>query len=135
MKGQNSIEFSVRRAAMLLVLIVTGAGLLGGCVSRDDVHIQVNYVDHTDATPIDNLTVFAGGNKTWWPTLTPGKSVSVVLPPNGDADITMTYTLAGTKRYWRGPVLAQGASYAISITIAGEGNITERHCTMPCSLP
>ena len=68
--------------------------------------------------------------------IAPGESVSVVLPPEGEPpQVTMTYTLAGQKRSWLGPAIARGVGYAIEISIAPDGGVTEQHCTMPCSLP
>ncbi len=107
-----------------------------GCVRRDDVQVRVVYENGADAKPVENFTVFVGANKSWWATISPGESVSVVLPPAGEPpQVSAIYTAAGSKKDWRGPSLPAGAGYAVELRLAPNGALTERHCTRPCSLP
>jgi hypothetical protein len=124
----------IGRTTKLLALLVALAGGLAGCVHRDDVHIRVTRAAGPGAPPLENLTVFVGGSKSWWPTISPGQSVSVVLPPEGEVpQVTMVYNLANQKRSWKGPDVSRGTGYAISIAIWADGKVTEQHCTMPCA--
>ena len=106
------------------------------CVHRDDVRIRVTHGASPGSPPIENLTVFVGGTKSWWPMISPGESVSAVLPPEGvPPDITMIYTLSGKRHDWKGPSLPRSGGSLVAIRIAPDGSATERHCPMPCSLP
>ena len=126
---------TVGARARWLVVIALAVGSLGGCIRREDVQVRVTHVGGSGAGVLENVTVFVGGNKSSWPELAPDESVSVVLSPMGEPEITMTYTLSRVKRTWRGPHLSRGEGHAIGIRIAADGAVTERHCTRPCSPP
>ena len=107
-----------------------------GCVRRNDVQVRVVYENGAGAKPVENFTVFVGGSKSWWATISPGESVSVVLPPEGEPpQVSAIYTAGGNKRDWKGPSLPAGAGYAVELRLAPNGTVSERHCTRPCSMP
>lgn len=118
-----------------MTTLVLWSALLA-CVRRDDVRVRVTRTLGADQPPVENLTLFVGGSKSWWPRIGPGESVSVVLSPEGEPpQPTMTYSVAGRRFDWRGPHLAAGSGYVIAIAIGADGQATERHCSTPCSLP
>jgi hypothetical protein len=113
------------------VIMLAGAG----CVRRSDVQVRVTCESGAGAA-VENLTVFVGGSKSWWPTIAPGESVSVTLPPEGETpQVSLVYTAGGTKRNWKGPSLTTGVGYAVDLRVAADGSVTERHCARPCTLP
>ena len=110
--------------------------LLASCARRDDVRVRVTSAGGAGAAPVENVTVFVGGSKSWWPSIAAGETVSVVLSPEGEPpETTMTYTTSGRRHDWRGPALAKGRGHLIAIEVAPDGTATERHCSTPCSLP
>jgi hypothetical protein len=109
--------------------------MLSACTAPDAVHVNLKYAAERSSAPLEKLRVFAGANKSSWPALQPGESVSVVLPPDGEPpQVTMTYRLASVQREWRGPSMATGVGYRIEITVSSDGSVSEQHCETPCSL-
>jgi hypothetical protein len=101
------------------------------------VHIQIRHQAATSAgsPSATDVTVFAGGSKSWWPRLAPGHTVSVVLPPEGESDLTLTYDFSGEKRVWRGAALQRGSSHDVRILIGPDGKASGQQCVRPCQLP
>jgi hypothetical protein len=117
-------------ARWLTLTLATG---LGACTPRDAVKVRL-----TNDAPraLENLRVFAGADKSSWPTVAPGQSVGVNLRPDGEPpQLTMSFSVGRLPYSWRGPELAKGTGYALDLHIAGDGAVTERHCPLPCSLP
>jgi hypothetical protein len=127
-RSSSSLGFAL--AAWVILFAATG------CVRRSDVQVRVTNESGADAASVENLTVFVGGSKSWWPTIAPGESVSVTLPPEGEApQVSLVYTASGTKKNWKGPSLRTGIGYAVDLRVAPDGSVTERHCARPCTLP
>jgi len=119
-----------------LTASVLGLGLLTGCRSKDTVRVRLTFNAPAGTRPLESVTVFAGANKSSWPTIAPGESVQVALPPEGEPpDVLLTYTIGPAPRQWRGPSIPRSVGYEIGIHIAPDGSVTERHCQSPCSLP
>ena len=113
-----------------------GLCLMAGCRSRDTVRVRLTFDAPVGARSLQNVTVFAGANKSSWPTIAAGESVRVSLSPEGEPpEVLLTYTLGPAPRQWRGPSIPRGVGYAIGIHIATDGSVTERHCQSPCDLP
>jgi hypothetical protein len=124
---------NIAQACLLLSFVALVAA---GCVRRDDVNVRVTFEAARGTAPLENLTVFIGGSKSWWPTVSAGESVSVLLSPQGEPPtLTMTFRLGGVVHDWRGPNLQKGAGYAIAARIGADGRVSEGECRLPCSLP
>lgn len=121
-----------RRAFASLLAVL----LLSACHAKDAVRVRLTFDAPPGSPSLTRVTVFAGANKSSWPTIAPGESVSVVLPPEGEPpDLSVTYTLGPAPHQWRGPSRPAGVGYAIAVRIAGDGMVTERHCQSPCEMP
>lgn len=119
----------------MLIASLLGA-LLSGCRSKDAVRVRLTFDAPAGSRPLTKVTVFAGANKSSWPTIAAGDSVSVVLPPEGEPPaLSMTYTLGPAPHEWRGPPRPSGIGYAIAVRIGADGTVSERHCQSPCDLP
>ncbi|HVZ33248.1 MAG TPA: hypothetical protein VG963_12530 [Polyangiaceae bacterium] len=116
---------------------VAGLGLLGcvACSKPDDVHVRITYAADTAAAPLQHVQAIVGANKSSWPQLLPGESVSVVLNPDGEPpELSLLFELAKQKYSWEAPQFTpQG--FAIAIAIHADGSVSERHCVAPCALP
>jgi hypothetical protein len=124
----------VARTLLLPLFVVTMVA--GGCARRDDVDVRVTYEAGRGAAPLEDLTVFVGGSKSWWPTVSGGDSVRVLLSPQGEPPtLTITFRLGGVARDWRGPALQKGAGYSVAVRIAADGQVREADCRAPCRLP
>jgi hypothetical protein len=130
-KHVSSQRIRIRCATLAAI----AATLVSACTAPDAVHIELTYSAKAGSPPLQQLLVFAGASKSSWPTVQAGESVSVVLPPDGEPpQLTMTFTLGTVPREWRGPAIAPGVGYRIGIEVTADGEISERHCEMPCSL-
>ncbi len=115
---------------------VVGLCFLASCRGKDAVRVRLTYDAPVGARPLEKVTVFAGANKSSWPNIAAGESVSVALPPEGEPPgVLLAYTVGSAPRQWRGPSMPRGIGYAIGIHIATDGSVTERHCQSPCDLP
>lgn len=111
---------------------------IGGCVHPDDVKFRMtnDATEHGQRRPIEDLRVYAGGSKAWWDVVAPGDSVGVFLRPEGELpQVTISYKVAGRTLRWKGPEIARGVGYAISIHVGANGAVTENHCRFPCFWP
>jgi hypothetical protein len=125
-----------RLARTLLFPLLLAITVSGGCARRDDVNVRVTYEAARGAAPLENLTVFVGGSKSWWPTVSGGQSVSVILSPQGEPPtLTMTFRLSGVVHDWRGPGLQKGTGHVVAATIGANAAVREANCKAPCSLP
>jgi len=91
------------------------------------VSVQVRYEPERSGRPLHYLAVVSGGDKHHWYEIPAGRTRRVTLRP-GDTDdtrITLFYQYAldeGT-RVWEGPGIPAGLDYAVSIVVAGGGEI------------
>ena len=112
--------------------------LLAGCAvwSNEAVRITVTFDETTPPSQLRNLTVVAGSDRYSWDMLASGDSRNVNLLPaeEGDRRLTFLYTLNGQAMSWDGPVVPAGAGYRIAIVVNAKGQISARHCLLPCSL-
>lgn len=118
---------------LALGMIVAGA-LLFSIGSRwnslsvgSRVSVQVRYDAERSARPFHYVSVISGGDKHHWYEIPAGRTRRVTLRPGdtGDTRITMFYQYAShdERRVWEGPGIPAGLDYAISIVVAGGGEI------------
>jgi hypothetical protein len=118
------------RAIALLPLLLPDLA----CSKPDDVRTSIHYDAPSGAPALGVVSVVVGGDKTQWPDLSPGESVSVVLNPQGlPAELTLLFELEGRQHTWEGPRPTL-AGHAIAVTIRPDASVSERHCKLPCSL-
>ena len=121
-----------RRAGF--VFLVALAALVS-CSHRDEVAVRVTFHAPPGTPPLEDVRVFVGGSKSWWPTITPGETVHVALPPEGEPELTATFRQSSVTRSWQGPRLTRGVGYVVAIAIGADGAASETHCVKPCTLP
>jgi hypothetical protein len=68
-------------------------------------------------SPAEMSTSPAGG-EGMGATVAAGTSVGTLLRPQGERELSMSYTRAGQIFHWRGPVLEPGHGYAIHLHVA-----------------
>jgi hypothetical protein len=121
---------SAARALALLPLVLPALA----CSKPDDVRVSIHYDAPAGAPALGVVGAFVGGEKTQWPDLSPGESVSVVLNPLGEpAELTLLFELEGHQHTWEGPRPTL-AGHSIAVTIHPDASVSERHCKLPCSL-
>jgi hypothetical protein len=99
-----------------------------------EVGVSIHYDAPAGAPPLGVVGAFVGGEKTQWPDLNPGESVSVVLNPLGEpAELTLLFELEGQQHTWEGPRPTL-AGHSIAVTIHPDASVSERHCKLPCTL-
>lgn len=113
-----------------LFLAMCGAA----CIRHDDLKVRV-FNDGPPGMELQNVHVFGGAEKAWWSTVPAGTSVGTLLRPQGEPELSMTYTRGGRTLSWEGPKLEIGRGYTLNIHVDGTGAITEQHCLRPCMLP
>jgi len=117
------------------VLLVMGLGLPGCRVlGNDAVRVKVIFAAPAENRELTDVDIVVGSDKHHWDSLRAGTETSVnLLPgPENDRQLTFLYSLNGAKRSWDGPKIPTGAGYRIEITIDRNGNISSRHCILPC---
>lgn len=124
------MEVSITVGSFLMLL-----GALVGCWHRDEVAVRITFRAPAGSAPLENVRVYVGGSKSWWPTIAPGETVHVALPPDGEPELTATFRQAHVTRSWQGPRLTRGVGYVVAIAIGADGATSETHCVKPCSLP
>jgi hypothetical protein len=113
------------RRGRLTGMLALAAVALAGCLRRDDVKLRI-YND--GGGTIENIRVYVGGSKAWWPALPAGRSVGVLLRPGGDPpQAILSFTMRDGPRSWTGPELVQGTGYAMEVHIGAAGSVTETH--------
>lgn len=123
-RGRSSLKLA------LLCVVLPGAA----CIRHDDLKVRV-FNDDPSAVELQNVYVFGGAEKAWWATVGAGTSVGTLLRPQGDPELSMSYTREGRAIHWQGPVLEPGQGYTVHIHVDRNGAATEQHCRMPCVLP
>ena len=123
-RGRSSLNLA------MLGIVLTGAA----CIRHDDLKVRV-FNDAPSALELQNVYVFGGAEKAWWATVAAGASVGTLLRPQGEPELSMSYTRAGQIFHWRGPALEAGHGYTIHIHVDRSGAAIEQHCQMPCMLP
>jgi hypothetical protein len=104
------------------------------CSRSDDVRLNIAYTAASGAPPLLELEAIVGASKSSWPDLAAGKEVSVVLNPEGEPpELTILFKLAEEKHSWEGPRLA-AKGYDFALSIGPDAQISEQHCSRPCSL-
>jgi hypothetical protein len=91
------------------------------------VSVQMRYEAERSVRPLHYVAVISGGDKHHWYEIPAGRSRRVTLRP-GDTDdtgITLFYQYASDDgmRVWEGPGIPGGVDYAVSIVVAGGGEI------------
>ena len=109
-----------------------------GCSLWDNtaVKVKIAFTETNDLQQLANVSVIAGGEKFFWHYLDAGevKTVTLAPGPRNDRQLTVLYRLDGEKKVWEGPKFSWGTGYRIEVNIDGRGNVTHRHCLLPCRL-
>jgi hypothetical protein len=107
----------------------------GGFLSGSDVQARLAVATNAPSA-ISDVRLVAGGDKKWWPTVSPGESVRTALRTGGgDTQLLVQFTLRGERIQWRGPALGEDAGYRIAVEVDRDGAVSERHCKLPCLRP
>ena len=126
-------DIRVGKALCLFVSVLSA-----GCSLWDNtaVKIKVTFAETNALQQLTDVTVFAGGDKFFWHYLDAGEVQTITLKPGhrNDRQLILIYWLDGEKKVWKGPKFNWGTGYRIEVNIDGRGNVTHRHCLLPCSL-
>lgn len=119
-----------------ILLIVSLSFLSCRVWGNDVVKVKVLFSASSQVRHLTDLTVVVGSDKYSWDSLPPGivRSINLLPGPRDDRQVLFSYALDGRHRYWQGPKVDIGTGYEIEMTIDGAGDITARHCVLPCSL-
>jgi hypothetical protein len=121
--------------SLLHTLLYSALPAAAACGGKHDVRVQLVYAGGASEPRLDAVTVIAAGEKSWWPALTPGKTVAVTLNPQTPApQVTLLFARAGQQRVWESPQLQADHGYTIHITIDANGAVDERHCLGDCTI-
>jgi hypothetical protein len=103
---------------------------------NDVVKVKVMFSASSPGRQLTELTLVAGSDKYSWDTLPAGavRSVNLLPGPRDDRQVLLSFALDGRMRYWAGPKFDIGTGYEIEVTVDATGNVTARHCLLPCSL-
>ena len=117
---------------LLLSLLAPGCRVWG----NDVVKVKVKFAASSPDRQLTDLTAVVGGDKYSWDVLHGGaiRDINLLPGPRDDRQLFFSYTLDGRQHHWDGPRFDAGTGYAIELTIAGDGNVTSRHCLLPCTL-
>jgi hypothetical protein len=117
---------------LLVTLAIAGCRLWG----NDVVKVTLIAAASTQNHQLTDLSAIVGSDKYSWPSLAAGsdKNINLVPGPQDDRQLTFLYTFDGDKRSWDGPKFDLGVGYRIEITIDGTGQVSSRHCVLPCTL-
>jgi len=87
-----------------------------------------------------DLNVVTGSDEAHLRDLAAGEveTINLLPRPEDSRQLGLRYRLdsdvSTMGRFWRGPKFDRGTGYRIEIKINGRGEVTERHCILPCSL-
>ena len=127
--------FDIRTGAIPCLFV---SAFSAGCSLWDNtaVKVKVTFTETNALRQLTDVTVFAGGDKFSWYDLTAGEVETITLQPGprNDRQLILIYWLDGEKQVWEGPKFSWGTGYRIEVNIDGRGNVTHRHCLLPCSL-
>lgn len=130
------LNFSDIRSIIKLCLFVSA--FITGCSLWDNttVKVKITFIETNTLQKVTDVTVFAGGDKFSWYDLTAGEVETITLKPgdHNDRQLILIYRLNGEKKVWEGPKFSWGTGYRIEVNIDGRGNVTHRHCLLPCRL-
>lgn len=126
-------------AAWVSLVSIAGLGLVfwwrGGCVRGHDVDAHVTFAGHGERR-LSRVTVIAGADKASWPEIGAGRTVrSTLFTESGDTSLLVQFTLDDKQVNWHGPKFPNETGYRIAVIVDAAGNVTERHCILPCSGP
>lgn len=122
----------------LTLILVMGLLVAGALVSTAGVRwyrwapgsrvsVQVRFEPEHSGRPLHYLAVISGADKHHWYEIPAGRTRRVTLRPGDtdDARITLFYQYASDdgRRVWEGPGIPTGFDYAVSIVVAGGGQI------------
>ena len=116
----------------LLCGLLTAFWWRGGFVRGSDVDARVAYMS-SGSVQLTDLRLVAGADKTWRPQLAAGDSFRTTLFTHAaDTRLLVQFKLNGQQVDWDGPDLGSNVGYRIAIRIDDSGQVTERHCLLPC---
>jgi hypothetical protein len=125
----------VRSGILLTFAVLTVIGWLwwrGAFVGMHDVDARVTVIG-SQGLEVRGLRIISGADKAFWPVLRSGDTARTRLFTGGDeTSLTMQFTINGEQVSWHGPDIPDGAGYRIAIEVDSVGQVTERHCLLPC---
>ena len=114
------------------------AALMAACddPAKDEVNVKIVFVEADPAKRLSKVAVISGGEKSYWSELGAGKAESATLKPRPTegTQLTVQFELDGQRKSWQGPRFPAGTGYKIEVRVDGRGDVTERHCRIPCNL-
>jgi hypothetical protein len=105
-------------------------------LSNETARVKIIFNHPSPEHQLENVSVVVGVDKAFWGQMEANSAYTYILSPDSTPDwqLTMFYTLDGNRKIWESPLFPKGKGYRIEIKIDAQGDVTERHCYLPCSL-